>query len=126
MQPHRLAFAYRRLFQLVPVVLGLLAGTLGSSDLAGGVGPGLLQKLFAEDDIRLYRPRAARFRCQCSRRRAEQVLKILGEAESREVCEELGKVEVTCEYCGRTRSFDAVDISRLFATRAQRGSDALH
>jgi len=106
--------------------LGLLAGTLRSEDLAGGVGPDLLQKLFAEDDIRLYRPRAARFHCQCSQRRAEQVLKLLGETESREVCAELGRVEVTCEYCGRTRSFDTVDLSRLFATRALQDSDALH
>lgn len=106
--------------------LGLLAGTLRSDDLAGGVGPGLLSKLFAEDDIRLYRPRAAKFHCQCSQRRAERVLKLLGESESRDACDELGRVDVTCEYCGRTRSFDAVDISRLFAARSQHGSDALH
>lgn len=106
--------------------LGLLAATLRESDFVDGVGPGLLGRLFAEDDIRIYQPRPAIFRCRCSKRRAQQVLKLLGEAESRDACEELGKVEVTCEYCGRTRSFDAVDISSLFAGQTPAGSDALH
>ena len=106
--------------------LGLLAATLRASDLAGGIGHELLGKLFAEDDVRVYKPRPAVFRCRCSQRRAEQVLKLLGEGESREACAELGRVDVTCEYCGRTRTFDAVDISRLFAATALCGSDAVH
>lgn len=106
--------------------LGLLAATLRTGDLASGVGPELLGRLFAEDDVRVYKPRAAVFRCRCSQRRAEEVLKLLGEAESTQACAELGRVDVTCEYCGQKRTFDAVDISRLFAEQSLQGSDALH
>ncbi|MGH8223270.1 MAG: Hsp33 family molecular chaperone HslO [Woeseiaceae bacterium] len=95
--------------------LGLLAATLRSRDVDGGIGPDLLHQLFADDDVRMFRPRRLAFHCRCSRRRSEEALRLLGEAETRAVCEERGEVEVTCEYCGRTRRFDAVDVRWIFA-----------
>lgn len=106
--------------------LGLLAETLRVQDIVSGIGPDLLGKLFAEDDVRVFKPRSAVFRCRCSQRRAEEVLRLLGEAETREACTVEGKVEVTCEFCGRRRSFDAVDITRLFAGSPAPSSDSLH
>ncbi len=106
--------------------LGLLAATLRPDDIASGVGIDLLGKLFAEDDVRVFKPKAARFRCRCSKKRVEDVLKMLGPDESAAACAEIGQVEVTCEYCGRTRSFDAVDVSRLFVDHVAAGSDRIH
>jgi molecular chaperone Hsp33 len=106
--------------------LGLLAATLRPDDIASGVGIDLLGKLFAEDDVRVFKPKAARFRCRCSKKRVEDVLKMLGPDESAAACAEKGQVEVTCEYCGRTRSFDAVDVSRLFVDQVAAGSDRIH
>ncbi len=106
--------------------LGLLAATLRPDDIATGVGIDLLGKLFAEDDVRVFKPKAARFRCRCSKKRVEDVLKMLGPDESAAACAEKGQVEVTCEYCGRTRSFDAVDVSRLFVDHVTAGSDRIH
>ena len=106
--------------------LGLLAATLRPDDIASGVGIDLLGKLFAEDDVRVFKPKAARFRCRCSKKRVEDVLKMLGPDESAAACAEKGQVEVTCEYCGRTRSFDAVDVSRLFVDHVAAGSDRIH
>lgn len=106
--------------------VGLLASTLGLRDVAGGVGPDLLTKLFAEDDLRVFRPRETVFRCRCTDRRAEDVLKLLGEKEAAEVLAEQGKIEITCEYCGRVRTFDSIDIERLFAEGGLRPSDTLH
>ncbi|MFQ5983140.1 MAG: Hsp33 family molecular chaperone HslO [Woeseiaceae bacterium] len=106
--------------------LGLLAATLRPEDIAAGVGIDLLGKLFAEDDVRVFRPRAATFRCRCSRKRAQEVLRMLGREETAAACSEMGRVEVTCEYCGRTRSFDAIDLSRLFSDQEAPGSDRIH
>ena len=106
--------------------LGLLAATLRPDDIASGVGIDLLGKLFAEDDVRVFKPKAARFRCRCSKKRVEDVLKMLGPDESAAACAEKGQVEVTCEYCGRTRSSDAVDVSRLFVDHVAAGSDRIH
>ena len=106
--------------------LGMLAATLRPDDIADGVGIDLLGKLFAEDDVRVFRPKAATFRCRCSRKRAEDVLKMLGSEETSAACTEKGRVDVTCEYCGRTRSFDAVDVFRLFSEHVIEGTDRLH
>ena len=106
--------------------LGFLAKTLCPQDLADGASHELLHKIFAEDDVRVFKPRQARFRCRCTQQKVEEVLRLLGEEETRAACEEQGKVEVTCEYCGRLRIFDAVDVTRVFTEQAVSGSDAVH
>jgi molecular chaperone Hsp33 len=106
--------------------LGLLASTLCIRDVADGLSPALLGRLFAEDDLRVFRPREAQFRCRCSRRRSEGVLKLLGEEDTRSLLAERGMIEVTCEYCGRTRTFDSIDLSRIFTEAHLPPSDTLH
>jgi molecular chaperone Hsp33 len=106
--------------------VGLLAATLRLSDVAQGVGPALLGRLFAEDDLRVFRPRDTVFRCRCSERRAENALRLLGEKETLAVLAEQGRVDVTCEYCGETRSFDAIDVRRLFTEGSAPASDSVH
>ena len=105
--------------------LGYLSATLQTGDFESTDGLALLGRLFAEDDVRVFEPRPVVFRCRCSRRRTEEVLRMLGEAETREVLEERGRVDVTCEYCGRQRSFDPIDISRLFTANAVSGPDSV-
>jgi molecular chaperone Hsp33 len=106
--------------------LGLLAATLRLADVNAGIGPGVLSRMLAEDDLRLFESRRAAFRCRCSRQRAEEVLRLLGEAEIRTVLAERGRIEVTCEYCGRRRDFDAVDVDALFTPDLTPPSDTLH
>lgn len=95
--------------------LGFLAATLAIKDLQGASGTELIGKMFAEDDLRVFEARPVSFACRCSKPRVEAVLRMLGEAETRSALRERGRLEITCEYCGRRRLFDAVDISRLFA-----------
>ena len=65
--------------------------------------------------MRVYEPRGVHCDCRWSAARAEDVLKMLGEEESRQVLAEQGGIEIICEYCGHRRHFDAVDVERLFA-----------
>ena len=106
--------------------LGLLAKTLRTGDMADGASHELLHKIFAEDDVRAYKPRGARFRCRCTQQKVEEVLRLLGEEETRAACAEQGRVAVTCEYCGRLRTFDAVDVTRVFTEQAVSGTDSVH
>ncbi len=105
--------------------LHYLAATLGNADFDGDAGIKLIGKLFAEDDVRVYKPHKVNFRCRCSRNKTEDVLKMLGEKEARETLAEQGGIEVVCEYCGRIRTFDAVDVSRLFVDNVVRGPDSV-
>ncbi|MDJ0708959.1 MAG: Hsp33 family molecular chaperone HslO [Woeseiaceae bacterium] len=105
--------------------LHLLAATLAHKDFDGEAGLELIGKLFAEDDVRVYEPRPVNFRCRCSARKTEDVLKMLGEGESRAALEEQGRIEVICEYCGRRRHFDAVDVERIFADNVVPAPDSV-
>ncbi len=105
--------------------LHFLAETLNCNDFAEGGGVPLVGRLFAEDDVRVYQPRPVTFRCRCSARKTEDVLKMIGEAEARETLQEQRQIEVVCEYCGRRRTFDAVDIERLFTDNVVVGPDSV-
>lgn len=106
--------------------LGFLAETLRAADLEGGASLELLHKLFVEDDVRAFQSRSLCFKCRCSRERVEDVLRMLGEEESRSTLAEQGSIDVTCEYCGRLRSFDAIDVSCIFADTPAPESPSLH
>lgn len=54
-----------------------------------------------------------RFRCRCSRRKVQQVLISLGDAELREILAEQGQVEVTCNFCNARYVFGDADIEGL-------------
>jgi len=101
--------------------LHFLLATLTTGDFDGDAGLELIGKLFAEDDVRVYEQRPVNFQCRCSNQKVEDVLKMLGEEESREALETQGDIEVVCEYCGEKRSFDSVDVSRLFADNVVTG-----
>lgn len=105
--------------------LHFLAQTVSTKDFKVDAGIDLLRKLFAEDDVRVHEARGVAFRCRCSNQKVEDVLKMLGEQESRASLQELGRLDVICEYCGQKRSFDAVDVSRIFAGNAMSGPDSL-
>lgn len=106
--------------------LGFMLATLGTNDLAEGATKVLLHKLFAEDDVRVFNSRPVRFHCRCTQSKVEEVLRFLGESETRAALAEEGIVKVTCEYCGRVRSFDAIDVSRVFSGQALAGTNRLH
>lgn len=106
--------------------LGLLAATLCVDDLLSGVGPELLGKLFAEDDLRVFDPREASFFCPCSRQRAANALKLLGRDECDDACREQGSLVVTCEYCAAAERFDSVDVAGLFRDPEVPASSAIH
>ena len=105
--------------------LRLLVQTLTLGDFEGEAGLPLIGKLFSEDDVRVYKPRPVEFRCRCSAAKTEDVLRMLGETEARDTLAEQGRIEVTCEYCGRRRHFDTVDVERLFSDNVVPAPDSL-
>ncbi|NNC78207.1 MAG: Hsp33 family molecular chaperone HslO [Woeseiaceae bacterium] len=105
--------------------LGLLAKTLSTRDFEHDSATDLIGKLFNEDDVRVYSGKPVVFKCRCSQKRAEEVLRMLGVDDITAALEEQGRLDVTCEYCGRVRGFDSVDASRLFADNVVKGPDSV-
>jgi molecular chaperone Hsp33 len=106
----------------------IIAETLTPEELGTLADAEILHRLFNEDDLRLFEPSPVYFRCRCSRERVAGMLQGLGEAETRSVIAERGKVEVYCDFCNRGYVFDAVDVAQLFKApgAADSGSSVLH
>ena len=105
----------------------VLAATLRPEELLTLSAETLLHRLYHEDDVRLFEPQAVVFRCSCSREKVTGMLKLLGADEVHAALQELGELEVRCEFCNRAYRFDAVDVERIFAADvAVDGGKSLH
>jgi molecular chaperone Hsp33 len=105
--------------------LNFLLATLRTADFDNDAGLALIGKLFAEDDVRVLPSRSVEFSCRCSTQKVEDLLRMLGEDETRAAVKEHGTIEVVCEFCGETRSFDSVDVSLLFADNVVGGPESV-
>ncbi len=81
----------------------------------------LLERGFADHDMRLFKGTPVQFECRCSQGRVSSLLRALGPAEVKDVLKEQGAVTVTCEFCHRPYRFDAVDVEALFADGTNEG-----
>jgi molecular chaperone Hsp33 len=93
--------------------LTILAATLTDAELLALDCEKLLYRLFHEETLRLYDPEDVRFGCSCSEKKIENTLRLLGRQELDAILAELGGVQVNCEFCNKTYSFDKVDIEGL-------------
>jgi molecular chaperone Hsp33 len=95
--------------------MGHLGNTLTPADLLNLTPKILLHRLYHEDDVRLFEPRPVSFRCSCTTQRVVSMLRMLGHDEVRSIVEERKTVDVTCEFCNKRYTFDAVDAEQVFA-----------
>jgi len=93
----------------------MLAQTLGRDELLSTDVETLMRRLFWEETIRVFDPRQPQFQCSCTREKVGTMLKMLGEEEVASAVEELGKLEIDCDFCGQHYEFDRVDCAQLFA-----------
>ena len=104
----------------------LLASTIKSEELLELPERQLLNRLFNEDDLRLFGRLPVSFRCSCNRERVENMLRSLGADEIRGMVEEQGSVSVHCEFCNKGYEFDRVDSAGLFLADPPVGEQSLH
>jgi molecular chaperone Hsp33 len=93
----------------------MLADTIKPEELRNLDAEEVLRRLFHEEDLRLFEPEPVAFRCACSRERVGNALVSLGEGEVAQMLEEMGAIEVNCEFCNANYRFDTVDAAALFS-----------
>jgi molecular chaperone Hsp33 len=93
----------------------LMADTLRPGELRTLTDKQILQRVFAEDDVRMFESAPVFFRCRCSRERVISMLRSLGADELRSILAERGNVEVRCDFCNRAYQFDPVDVEHMLS-----------
>jgi molecular chaperone Hsp33 len=104
----------------------MIGDTLKAEEMRRFSNREILHRLFSEDDVRLFEPSPAFFRCTCSRERVTGMLQSLGQAEVQSILEEQGQVEVRCDFCNRAYEFDAVDVARIFSGSVVSSGGTIH
>lgn len=91
-----------------------LAQTITSAELLTLAPDAVLHRLFWQETLEHYPEMSPHFACTCSRERIGRMLVSLGRDEVDSIIDEQGTVTVTCDFCNRQYTFDAVDATQLF------------
>ena len=102
-----------------------LAETLKAEEALQLNVPEILKRLYHEETLRVYEPQPAFFNCNGCGERVEAMLRQVAREELDSLIAETGKVEVTCEFCAKQFSYDAVDLNALLASNAVGGSSSV-
>ena len=73
----------------------------------------LLPALFPDATIRLFGAQPVMHDCRCTPEHLAGIARMLGAGELRSILAEQGKVELTCEFCNRSFSYDADDVETI-------------
>ena len=107
--------------------LQALFATLTAQELASFEPRELLLKLFAGEEIRVFREKPVTLVCRCSHASISAMLVSLGRPELEQLLKERGEVEVICEFCGKAYRYSPRDMQELFAaTEARAGAATRH
>lgn len=91
-----------------------LGQTVSEPELLNLDNETLLYRLYHETELRLFDSRSVAFQCRCSEEKMKEVLTILGEEEAKELLKERDNIEVSCDFCNKHYSYDAIDIALIF------------
>jgi len=93
-----------------------LTDTLGADELLATPPEQLLYRLYHEESVRMFEPRALAFGCSCSRDRVATMLRSLGRDEVEAALAARGdEIEVICEFCAQRYYFDRIDAEHLLS-----------
>jgi molecular chaperone Hsp33 len=97
-----------------------LADTIKAEELLALEHATVLYRLFNEQPLRLFEPKALRFACSCSRERSANALLSIGKEEVESLLIEKGSIDIDCQFCNQHYHFAAEDVRKLL------GGEVLH
>lgn len=105
-----------------------LASTLTAEELLGLDNETILNRLYHEEQVRLFDATDLQFKCSCTRARSEQALVSLGLADLQLLlAEKEGAIEIDCQFCNERYLFNDADIVQMFADQdATDASSTVH
>lgn len=91
-----------------------LAGTVTDPELLNLEAVTLLQRLFVEEDVRLFNSREVQAFCSCSQANVSNMLQMLGLEEVQSILQEQGSIEIQCDFCNKHYVVDEEEALALF------------
>ncbi len=94
--------------------INLLTQTVSAEELLNLPAIEVIQRLYHQEDVRVYKQQNVYFNCSCSRQRIDTVLETMGRDSVFELLEEQGMITVDCEFCNQTYHYDQQQVEQLF------------
>jgi len=85
----------------------------------------ILNRLYHQEDVRIFEPQALSFVCGCSKERSGRAIISIGRQEAESIVEEQGQITMHCDYCNTEYLFAEQDIAELFNDPEQ-NAEQLH
>ena len=92
----------------------LLAGTVRAEELLGLGSIKLIERLFPEEDVRVYDPRPVSYYCPYDPAKIHSMLRSVGQAECEAIIAEHGEIRVHDDICNHEYVLDAAAVAALF------------
>ena len=73
----------------------------------------MLRTVLSDFDLEILETTPVEYRCTCSRERVERALLSLGAQELRDILDQQGEAELTCQFCDRVHRFSGDDLRGL-------------
>lgn len=106
--------------------LTYLSDTLTSDELLTLSNETLLYRLFSQEQVRLFESAPVIFSCECSVKRSEDAILLLGKEEAEQELQDNQVMTVTCEFCNKKYTFDRIDVANIFKTGDSSSSKQVH
>lgn len=90
-----------------------LGATISADELIRLDQEELLYRLYHEDPVRLFAPKAVQFHCSCSMARSRNALSAIATSELEDILTEQGCITVDCEFCNQQYRFEREDLVGL-------------
>ncbi|SHM02409.1 Hsp33 family molecular chaperone HslO [Vreelandella subglaciescola] len=103
-----------------------LADTIKPEELLGLEQREVLYRLYHEETVRVFDPKALYFGCTCSRERMANGLLTLGASELREIVQEQGEIDTQCHFCHSRYRYTAADVEALLDGNPDAPSPTVH
>ena len=98
--------------------IAVLASSLKREELLTLDVETILHRLFWDETLLRFEPlqgeAGPHFSCTCNRERVTKMINGLGLEEAHSIMQELGQIEVGCDFCGAQYRFDAIDVAQIF------------
>ena len=95
--------------------LKMFADTVKSRELLTLEPAEVNRRLFWEESPLVTGEEKPAFVCSCSEERFREILRSVGREEAESILKDEGKITLTCRFCGRSMTFDRLDVEALFA-----------
>ncbi|MBQ1821087.1 MAG: Hsp33 family molecular chaperone HslO [Clostridia bacterium] len=95
--------------------------TLGTRLAAGDSLEAILNGIFEALDVAYTNRLSPAFSCDCTKERLERALISIGRKELRDLIDQDGKAELTCQFCGKKYLFDREALETLYLEATDNG-----